>query len=68
MILIIGHSSFHRQAVEKRHFMIRLHGSRSRRSRCRDRFEFAARKSEEMEPEEEMSLQNENMVLRKKKK
>jgi hypothetical protein len=56
MTLIMGLSSFHRQAVEKRHFMIRLHGSRSQRSRCWDRFEFAAKGSEEMEPEEEMSL------------
>jgi len=64
----MGHSSFHRQAVEKRLFMIRLHGSRSRRSRCRGRFGFAAKGSEEMEPEEEMSLQNEKMVLRWKKK
>jgi hypothetical protein len=64
MTLIIGLSSFHRQAVEKRHFMIRLHGSRSQRSRCRDRFEFAAKGSEEMEPEEEMSLRDEVMVLR----
>jgi len=60
----MGHSSFHRQAVEKRHFMIRLHGSRSHRSRCRDRFEFAAKGSEEMETEEELSLQNETMSLR----
>jgi hypothetical protein len=64
MILIMGHSSFHRQAVEKRHFMIRLDGSRSHRSRCRDRFEFSATGSEEMEPEEEMSLQNAKMGLR----
>jgi hypothetical protein len=44
--------------------MIRPHGFRSHRSRCRDRFEFAAKGSEEMEPEEEMSLQNEKMDLR----
>jgi hypothetical protein len=56
MTLIIELSSFHRQAVEKRHFMIRLHGSRSQRSRYRDRFEFASKGSEEMEPEEKMSL------------
>jgi hypothetical protein len=63
MILIIGLSSFHRQAVEKRHFMIRLHGPRSHRPRRRDRFEFAAMGSEEMETEEELSLQNETMSL-----
>jgi len=34
------------------------------RSRCRDRFEFAAKGSEEMETEEELSLQNETMSLR----
>jgi hypothetical protein len=64
MILIMGLCSFHRQAVEKRHCMIRLHGCRSQRSRRRDRFEFAAKGSEEMETEKEMSLWNETMSLR----
>jgi hypothetical protein len=64
MILIIGHSSFHGQAVEKRHFVIRPRSSRSWRSRCRDRLELAAKGSEEMEPEEEMPLREETRVLR----
>jgi hypothetical protein len=34
------------------------------RPRCRDRFEFAATGSEEMETEEELSLWNETMSLR----